>query len=193
MKRVVIVWIGCVLIGVLFLTRIGSGVLPGSSPSLIEGNFTLQAGDGRAVTERDFAGRYLLVYFGFTHCPDICPTTLLKVQNVLAQMGSQAEKIQPIFITVDPERDTPQVAAEYARHFGSQMMGLSGTPAQIKAVADRFKVYYSVSKDEGSALGYSVDHSGFLYLMGPDAGYLTHFSGQVSEQELLTGLKTYVR
>ncbi|MES2984538.1 MAG: SCO family protein [Pseudomonadota bacterium] len=200
MKKIVIAWLVCVLGLVGLFGWVGGSVFSnprgadGSAAApLITAEFTLQGGKGKTVTAQDFRGRYMLVYFGFTHCPDICPTTLLLMNNVVNQLGKNADRVQPIFITVDPERDTPASTTEYASHFGPRVLGLSGTPAQIKAAADSFKVYYSKVEDKTSAMGYVMDHSGFIYLMGPDGKYVTHFTHGVSEQELAEGLASYVK
>lgn len=201
MKRIVIVWLVCVLALALLFGWLGSSVVTnagnddalGSGATQITADFTLQNAAGKPVKGSDFRGRYLLVYFGFTHCPDICPTTLLLIGNALSQLGERAQKIQPLFITIDPERDTAKAAGDYAAHFGKNFIGLSGTPAQVKHAADSFKVYFSKVEDSSSALGYVVDHSGFIYLMGPDGHYVTHFVSTVSEQELTQELRRYVR
>ena len=196
MKKIVLSWMVCVLGAVALFAWLGHSFIPAGqadTPSaLIRGDFALTDASGKTITEQDFHGRYMLVYFGYTHCPDICPTSLLLMQNALSHVGALAQKVQPIFITVDPARDTPKVTGEYASHFGKQVLGLSGTDAQIQSAADHYKVYYSKVVDKGSALGYMVDHSGFIYLMGPDAHYLTHFAANASEHELEEGLKKYV-
>ncbi len=191
-------WIVCVLGLVLLFAWVGNSVFPSDSASangnpLIRAEFELVGGDGKTVRAADLRGQYLLVYFGFTHCPDICPTTLLLVNNVLDNLGETGARVTPIFISVDPERDTPKVASDYAGHFGKRFLGLSGSPEQVRAAADSFKVYYSKVEDKDSALGYVVDHSSFLYLMGSDGNYLAHFPHQVSETELLQGVTRYVR
>ncbi len=199
MRKIVFVWISCVLAAVVLLAWVGRDLFPekpgeiGSGTALINGAFSLTGANDQPVTEHDFRGKYILVYFGYTHCPDICPTTLLLMQNVISHMQPRSRDIQPIFISIDPERDTPKVASDYASHFGPDMIGLSGTPEQIKAVAENFKIYYSKVEAKDSALGYMMDHSGFIYLMGPDASYLTHFPHNVSERELEEGLRKYVR
>lgn len=196
MKKIVISWMGCVLLLVGLLAWLGTGLLhrpaDNGERGLFDTHFSLQSVKG-SVSEKDFAGRYQLIYFGYTHCPDVCPTTLLLVQNVLRAMGDKSKQIAPIFITVDPARDTPKVMAAYAAHFGTTMVGLSGTPEQIKTAADHFKVYYARVDDPKSALGYMMDHSGFLYLVGPDGTYLTHFAANISEQALQEGLSKYVQ
>lgn len=201
MKKIVISWVACVLGLVALLAFMGSDLLTktrgdlanGSGEALVKAEFTLTDATGKTIKASDFRGRYLLVYFGFTHCPDICPTSLLLMSNVLGQLGSKGEKIQPLFITIDPERDTPKLVGTYVSHFNKRFVGLSGTPEQIKHAADSFKVFYSKVETKESALGYVVDHSGFIYLMGPDGEYITHFPATVSEQELTQGLTRYVR
>ncbi|MFM9889148.1 MAG: SCO family protein [Rickettsiales bacterium] len=196
MNKILGSWIFSVLALVVLVAWIGSGSLHRNTDQgergLFDTSFSLQSAKG-PVTEKNYAGKYMLVYFGFTHCPDICPTTLLLVQNVLGMMDDKAARVVPIFITVDPERDTPKIMADYAAHFGPGVVGLSGTPAQIKTAADHYKVYYSKVEDKKSALGYSMDHSGFLYLVAPDGTYLTHFGANITEQALLEGLNNYVK
>jgi protein SCO1 len=141
----------------------------------IGGHFMLTTPEGHVVTDRSFAGKWLVVYFGYTFCPDACPTALNALGTVLDELGPLAAKVQPIFITVDPERDTPQVIADYVKAFDPRIVGLSGTPEQIAAAAKEFRVYYEVrplGNDE-----YAIDHSSFIYVINPQ--------GQVVE--LLTG------
>ncbi len=203
MNRTVIVWVVCVLAMIVLL---GTGLLnlaPGigvknsvaesdagaSGEALIKADFTLQTAGNKTVRAKDLRGKYLLIYFGYTHCPDVCPTTLLLMSNVLSHAGAAAGKIQPVFISVDPARDTPEVAAAYAKNFGKNFLGLSGTPAQIAQAAESFKVYYSKVDDKNSALGYGVDHSSFIYLMGPDGHYIDHFPSSDAEQEITEGVR----
>lgn len=147
---------------------------PGAEPPLagaaIGGDFALTASDGRTVKWDDFAGKYRVVYFGYAFCPDICPTDMQRVAQGLkvlkASDPAKAAKIQPIFITVDPERDTPQVVGEFAAAFSPDIIGLTGTPDQIAATAKAFKVFYAKGEVvEGG--GYLVDHSAITYLFGP--------------------------
>ena len=193
MKRVFLTWLLCVLALVVLFAWMGDHVLPkgdrtDSGEALIDADFTLQNASGKTVKDEDFRGKYMLVYFGYTHCPDVCPTTLLLISNALGDIGTTAKKIQPVFITLDPERDSPKATADYAGHFSKDLLGLSGTPEQIKHAADGFKVYYSKVDQKNSAIGYVIDHSGFIYLIGPDGKYVDHFAGNVSEQELADGL-----
>lgn len=160
---------------------------------LIGGAFTLVDGAGKTRTDKDFRGKYLIVYFGFTHCPDICPTSLLIIQNAINALGSKKKEVTPLFITVDPERDTPAVVGQYVSHFGPEFVGLSGSPEQIKQAAEAYKVYYRKVEDPDSAMGYTMDHSGFIFLMGPDGRYLTHFPHTISEQSLTDGLAAAIK
>lgn len=200
MKLPVLSWILCVLALIGLLAWLGSDVVPltkdapqHKGTALVGGDFSLIDGKGKALTNKDFRGKYMLVYFGFTHCPDICPTSLLLIQNALNHLGDKAKKVQPIFITLDPERDTPEVVGQYVAHFGPNMVGLSGSPAQIKQAADAYKVYYRKVEEENSAMGYVIDHSGFIYLMGPDGNYITHFPHTIAEQSLTDGIAAAIK
>jgi cytochrome oxidase Cu insertion factor (SCO1/SenC/PrrC family) len=161
--------------------------------ALIGGPFTLVDGTSKEVTNARFQGRYMLVYFGFTHCPDICPTTLLLMMNALEQLGDQGRRVVPVFITLDPERDTPEKISTYVQNFSPNLVGLTGSAAQIKAAADAYKVYYKKVPLEDSELGYVVDHSGFVYLMGPDGKYVTHFAHTTAEQAMVDGLRKHIK
>lgn len=138
----------------------------------IGGAFTLTDQDGKTVTDTDFAGKHRIIYFGYSFCPDVCPVDLQKIAAGFAlfekQQPERAAKIQPIFITIDPERDTPAVLKQYVGAFHPRLIGLTGTAAQIKAVADAYLVMYKAQKPVGAdAKGYLVDHSRQAYLMGP--------------------------
>ncbi len=160
-----------------------------SGEALIGGSFTLTDHQGKPFTEAKLKGHYSLIYFGFTHCPDICPTTLLVIKNALDNMGKDADIVQPILISLDPERDTPESMAQYVSNFHPRLVGLTGTPEQIKRVADAYKVYYSRVEQPESAMGYLVDHSGFVFLMGKNGEYITHFPHTVAEQTLADTLR----
>jgi protein SCO1/2 len=149
-----------------------------ASSALIRSDFELVDHSGLAATDEDFRGRWQLVFFGFTFCPDICPTTLSTVTAVMEKLGADAEHVVPLFITVDPERDTPAVLADYLANFDSRIVGLTGSPEQIDAAAKAYRVYYSKAENGDAPDGHSMDHSAFLYLMGPGSAYVTHFSHQ---------------
>ena len=141
----------------------------------IRSDFSLVDHTGRAVTEADFAGRWQLVFFGFTHCPDICPTTLAYMASVLDLLGSKAEQVAPLFITVDPTRDTIPVMAEYVSAFHPRLVGLTGTEAQVADAAESFRIWYERVENETAPDGYMMAHAGHIYLMRPDGGFETVF------------------
>jgi protein SCO1 len=152
----------------------------------IGGAFTLTSHRGETVTDQTFRGKTQLVFFGFTHCPDICPMALLLVTDLLERLGPAADQIQPIFITIDPERDTPQVMARYVEAFHPSLIGLTGTPEQIAGAASAFKVFYRKSpRPDGD---YFMDHSGSIYVMAPDGAFRgtldIHESPEVADERL---------
>lgn len=158
----------------------------GSRPA-IGGAYTLTNHRGETVTDRTFRGKTQLVFFGFTHCPDICPTALTLVSDLLEQIGSAASQVQPLFITVDPERDTPEVMARYVEAFHPSMVGLTGTPEQVAAAAAAFKVFYrKAPRPDGD---YFMEHSGSIYVMAPDGVFRgtldIHESPDVARDRLL--------
>jgi protein SCO1/2 len=152
----------------------GCNMTPAEQPPLagaaIGGDFTLTGKDGQAVKWSDFSGKYRIVYFGYTFCPDVCPLDMQNIAQGLrlfAKEHPDAKPIVPIFITIDPERDTASVVGKYAANFGKNVVGLTGTPAQIADVAKKWAVFYQ-RRDEGRPDAYLMDHSRAAYLMGPD-------------------------
>ena len=199
MKRSVVSWLIMVLGIAGLLAYVGPTFLKVTPPPtkssgevLIGGPFNLVDSTGATVTEKSFEGKYTLVFFGFTHCPDICPTALLVAKNALDSLRKKGEWVVPIFITIDPERDTPDVVGRYVKNFGSRFVGLTGTQEQIKKAADAYKVFYQRVDDENSGLGYVMDHSGFIYLMGPDGKYVAHFPHTINEKALAEGIKKHL-
>jgi protein SCO1/2 len=186
------------LLGLIALAAAGfTGVLlSGARPPFLRaymtgeigGPFTLVADDGKTVTERTYRGKWLLVFFGFTHCKDVCPATLNTIAAALRQLGPEAAKVQPLFITVDPRRDTPQVLAHYVKAFDPRIVGLTGTPAQIAAVAKDYKVYFSAD-ESAQDRDYQVDHSAFVYLMNPQGQFVQLFGGTTSNNEIAARLR----
>ncbi|MBS0240888.1 MAG: SCO family protein [Proteobacteria bacterium] len=144
--------------------------------ALVGGHFELTDQTGKRVTEKDFRGKYMLILFGFTYCPDVCPSGLQVMSAALDRLGAKADQIQPIFISVDHERDTPQQMAEYVKSFSPRLIGLTGSAADIAQAAKAYRVYYKKVADEKSTAGFTYDHSALIYLMGPDGKYLTHFT-----------------
>lgn len=151
----------------------------------IRSEFSLIDHNGNRVTEADFLGRWQLVFFGFTHCPDVCPTTLAYLANVLDRFGGEVERVAPIFITVDPSRDTPQVMAEYVQAFHPKLVGLTGSEAEVAAAAQSFRVYYERMEEETAPDGYLMAHSGHIYLMTPEGRFEDVFrEGEQSAEEM---------
>lgn len=134
--------------------------------------YTLVDHTGRAVTAETFAGQWQLVFFGFTHCPDICPTTLGYMAQVMDLLGSDAAQVTPIFVTVDPARDTTDVMAAYVEAFHPRMVGLTGTEVQVAEAAANFRVWYERAEDADAPDGYTMAHAGHIYVMAPDGGFV---------------------
>lgn len=154
-----------------------------------EGHFLLTDTRGRLVSDADLHGGYHLLYFGYTFCPDICPTSLVVMSSALKMLGDKARHVEPWFVTVDPQRDTLEVLREYVAYFDKRLVGLTGPPAMIDRLAARLKVRYEkVVDDTRDPDLYLVDHSGSIYLVGPDGRYLTKFPHGVSTQQLYSGL-----
>lgn len=143
--------------------------------ALVGGPFTLTDQNGRKVTEKDFLGKYMLVFFGYTYCPDICPTELQVMAAALDSMGARADVIQPVFVSVDPERDTPELLKQYVENFHPRLMGLTGTPDEIASVAKTYRVFYS-KVENSTPDAYLMDHSTIMYLMDPQGRFLKHFT-----------------
>lgn len=167
------------------------------------GPFSLIDQNGMRRTEMDFRGKYMLIFFGFTYCPDVCPTSLAVEAEALDQLGEQASKIVPIFITVDPMRDTPEKLKSYLSAFDPKspsprpnFVGLTGSDAEIAQVAERYRVYYRAHLDTFHTTGpenYTVDHSSDTYLMSPEGKFVSYYSIGISPDELAADLKLKVR
>jgi protein SCO1/2 len=134
----------------------------------IIGAFALTDHNGQTVTEKEYGEKYKLVFFGFTHCPHICPQGLQKLSLVLQSLGSQADNTAPLFISVDPQRDTPDVMKSFVTQFDPRLTGLTGTPEQVEAAKSAFKVYAAKVANDTNPEDYMMDHSSYLYLMSPD-------------------------
>jgi protein SCO1/2 len=161
----------------------------GVGKAQVGGPFSLVDHTGKRVTDKDFRGRFLLVYFGFTHCPDICPTGLQVMAAALDQIGPKAERITPVFITLDPERDKPAELAEYVKSFHPRLVGLTGSDAEIADVARAYRVFYKKAKDEKSTAGYTVDHTSILYLMDTKGEFVAHFTHATAVDGIVSRLQ----
>jgi protein SCO1/2 len=171
-----------------WLTRGGSEQV---APVDIGGPFALTDQNGVLRRSEEFRGKLMLVYFGYTFCPDACPTALQDMSQALDQLGAKAEDVQPIFITIDPERDTVAQMKLYASNFHPRLLALTGTPEQIAAAARAYRVFYQKEKG-GSATEYLMDHSGFIYLMGRDGRYVSHFRPGTKPAEMAAAIAAHL-
>jgi cytochrome oxidase Cu insertion factor (SCO1/SenC/PrrC family) len=180
---------GVVIIGLVMGTAAAIAVFPEarqrllpsadqtvSGKALVGGPFSLTDSSGKRVTDTDFRGRDMLVFFGFTSCPDICPASLQLISAALDKLGPKADRIAPIFITIDPERDTAAKLAEYVKHFSPRIVGLTGTPEEIATAAKAYRVYYNKVPNKDAPGDYTMDHTGIIYLMDANGDYVTHFT-----------------
>lgn len=159
----------------------------------IGGPFTLVDTKGNTVTDASLKGRYSLIFFGFTHCPDICPLVLQTMTQALEAAGTAADDVQPVFITVDPERDTPDIMAGYVANFDPRFMALTGTPDQIRGATKSYRVYAAktpIKDAAGNDSGdYTMSHTGYIYLMDRAGKYVAHFSADAKSEEIAARLR----
>jgi protein SCO1/2 len=160
-------------LGLGFLIPVGQPGLE-VSQSFIGGEFEMVNHLGETVTQETFKGRHMLVYFGYTFCPDACPTGLQSVTVALNDMGKTADEITPVFVTIDPERDDVAAVREYIGFFHPRLIGLTGTAAQVQTISDAFRVFYGRARDTGETSDYLMDHSSLIFLMDEDGQYITH-------------------
>src|ERR1700759_3227408 len=152
--------------------------------------FTLIDQNAQRRSSSDFRGKYQLIYFGYSFCPDVCPTTLAVMSQALDKMGVDANRIVPVFITIDPERDTPAILKQYMAEFGPRFVGLTGSPASIAAVEKAYRVYAKKQPLPGG--GYGMDHSSVIYLMGPDGKVVSYYDELISAADLAKDLKAKI-
>jgi protein SCO1 len=176
-------------LGVILLV---SGRGPGpvmQATAAVGGPFQLVDQDGNAMSDRDLAGRPSLVFFGFTHCPDVCPTTLFEVSEILRALGADADKVQALFITVDPERDTPDKLKDYLSSFDPHLRGLTGDSTAVAAVTKAYRVYVRKVPQEN---GYTMDHTAIVYLMDKDGRFVAPFNLKRRAAEAAADLRKYL-
>ncbi len=176
-------------------SAVTTGATVTSGTALVGGPFELVDQNGAARSDADFHGSYMLIYFGYTYCPDVCPTSLLAMSQALDAFAEQApaaaEQIVPIFITVDPERDTVEAMQAYAPHFHDRLVALTGSAEQVAQAAKGYRVFYRKAETDEAA-DYLMDHSSFVYLMDPEGGYLAHFSHTATAEQMAEKLAGYV-
>lgn len=151
--------------------------------------FELTDHTGVVRTQEDYAGRWMLVFFGFANCPDVCPTTLAEVAAVMDGLGEDAAQFQPLFITIDPERDTPSVLADFVPRFDAGIVGLTGTPEQIAKTAETFPIFYERLEDASAPDGYTMSHTSQLFLFDPKAGFVDSWPYGTPAEEILADLR----
>jgi protein SCO1 len=181
-----------ILASVTFASSLIKNQLPAqaATPAVtIGGPFTLSKLDGTVVTDQTYRGKWLLVYFGYTSCPNSCPTTLLDVAIALKKLCPDAAKVQPLFITVDPERDTPEVMKQYTESFDPRIVGLTGTAQQIAAAAQEYGAYYVRHKTGPRSENYVMDHSTYLYVMDPRGKFVRAFDTNTSGDRIADALR----
>jgi len=184
-----------IIFGVLLAVAVIAGgptARAGTSEVTIGGPFTLSTPDGTTVTDRTYRGKWLLVYFGYTFCPTSCPTALLAVTTALEELGQDAAQVQPLFITVDPQRDTPKVMRQYIGSFDPRIVGLTGTPRQIAAAAQEYGAYYVRHSTGAGPDDYVVDHSTYLYLMDPLGEFARAFDPDTSGDRIADALRALI-
>jgi protein SCO1/2 len=186
----------CLLLALMLASCSAGGDEPPLKGAAIGGPFSLTDQSGRPVTERDFAGRYRIMYFGFTHCPDVCPTDLAIIGQALRRLEksdpARAARVIPIFVSVDPERDTPAVLKDYVAAFHPRLVGLTGTPQQIAEMTKRYGVYYG-KEPAGPGGGYNVNHSRLAELIGPKGEPIALLPYEKGAEALAAELERWVR
>jgi protein SCO1/2 len=180
--------------GVLAVGLLGAAMFRGSGAQdrviPIGGPFNLVDGDGKPVTDADFRGKWMMVYFGYTHCPDACPTALQDMANALDELGPQKKDVAALFITIDPERDTPAVMKDYVAAFNAGIVPLSGSPEAVGAAARAYRVYFAKHPTKDG--GYDMDHSSIIYLMDPRGRFVANFTHETPPDQIAAKLKTLV-
>jgi protein SCO1/2 len=178
------------VVGLLILFWAMGGVSKVAQPAAIGGPFQLTDQNGKAVTDKDLKGKPTLIFFGYTHCPDVCPTSLFEISEVLRAMGKDADKVNAVFISVDPERDTPATMKDYLSSFDPHLEGLSGDPAETAKVITSYRVYAKkVPTKDGD---YTMDHTALIYLMDRDGRFVSPFNLKRTPEEAAADLKRYL-
>ncbi|QOG22861.1 MULTISPECIES: SCO family protein [Bradyrhizobium] len=178
------------VLGLLIMFWAMGGVSKVAQPAAIGGPFQLTDQNGKAVTDKSLKGKPTLIFFGYTHCPDVCPTSLFEMSEVLRAMGKDADKVNAVFISVDPERDTPATMKDYLSSFDPHLEGLSGDPAETAKVITSYRVYAKkVPTKDGD---YTMDHTALIYLMDRDGRFVSPFNLKRTPEEAAADLKRYL-
>ncbi|MGT2502655.1 SCO family protein [Bradyrhizobium guangxiense] len=178
------------VVGLLIMFWAMGGASKLAQPAAIGGPFQLTDQNGKAVTDKSLKGKPTLIFFGYTHCPDVCPTSLFEISEVLRAMGKDADKVNAVFISVDPERDTPAIMKDYLSSFDPHLEGLSGDPAETAKVITSYRVYAKkVPTKDGD---YTMDHTALIYLMDRDGRFVSPFNLKRTPEEAAADLKKYL-
>jgi protein SCO1/2 len=181
---------GLVLFSAVIFIVTGRSPTPITMPSAVGGPFSLVDQNSKPITDQDMKGQPYLVFFGFTHCPDVCPTTLFEVSEILRALGPDAKNIRALFVTVDPERDTPSVLKDYLSSFDPRIIGVTGDEAAIVATEKAYRVYAKKVPADGG--GYTMDHTAIVYLMNKDGRFVAPFNMKRRPEEAAADLKRYL-
>jgi protein SCO1/2 len=187
---IVFAWLALLGAGAAVATRLIVGAPPrvtSSGTASVGGPFTLVATDGATVSDQTYRGKWRIIYFGYTFCPDACPVALAKLSTALEKVGPGAGKLQALFITVDPQRDTQRVMSEYLKSFDSRIAGLTGSQAQIDSIVKEYRVYAAPQKTGGS--DYLVDHSAYFYVMDPQGNFVNVLDPDLTGEEIADRLR----
>jgi protein SCO1 len=183
-REFVLALVGSITCGsIASLRGLAQGVFPAEGSKLA---FALTATDGTAVTDQNYRGKWLVIYFGFTYCPDVCPTALMEIASALNALGPLAHMVQVVFITVDPQRDTSAVLNDYLRSFDPRFIGLTGTHVQVAAAAKAFHVFYE--RNDTNDGSYLYDHSAYIYLVDPEGRFAKAINSQGGSQAITDAL-----
>jgi cytochrome oxidase Cu insertion factor (SCO1/SenC/PrrC family) len=186
------VLLGALVVEYLYLKAPGAGLADSASPvcATIGGPFTLVDQNGTVRHADDFRGKLMLIYFGYTYCPDVCPTELQTMSEAIERLGPNGDAVQPLFITVDPARDTPEQLKSYAENFHPRLLALTGSAEQIAQVARVYKVFYQpVKQGDGE---YLMDHSSIVYLMDREGRYVAHFGGNLNAEQMAAAIAKHL-
>jgi protein SCO1/2 len=177
-------------IGLAVVLGVTGGLRSPNAPSSIGGPFSLVDQDGKVVTEQNLNGRPSLIFFGFTHCPDVCPTTLFEISEVLKALGKDADRVNAYFVSVDPERDTQQAIKDYLSSFDPHLRGLTGSPDNVDKIITAYRVYAKkVPLKDGD---YTMDHTALVYLMDKNGRFASSFDLKKTPEESAADLKRYL-
>jgi protein SCO1/2 len=181
---------GLVLFSTVVFIITGRTPAPIAGPSAIGGAFQLVDHNGKSITDRDLKGHPTLIFFGFTHCPDICPTTLFEVSEIMRELGKDADRVKALFVTVDPERDTPEKLKDYLSSFDPHLTGVTGDMASIAAMGKAYRVYFKKVPLDGG--GYTMDHTALVYLMDKEGRFVAPFNMMRRPDEAAADLRRYL-